>query len=146
MVLITGMTFLIAVQVFMRKIGHSLSWSEELARYMFIWLIYLGISYGASIMKHIKIEAALKLYPEKWRPYIVIVGDILFLSFALYIAYLSWQTVDKQMVIGQKSTALGIPMWTIYSAPMVGFSLTAIRQVQTIVHRFNNPIIVEEEF
>ena len=144
MVLISGMTFLIAFQVFMRKIGHSLSWSEELARYMFIWLIYLGISYGASIMKHIKIEAALKLYPKAMRPYIVIVGDILFFLFAAYIAYIAWGNVSRQMMIGQTTPALGIPMWFIYAAPMVGFTLTALRQIQTIIYRFQHPEIDEE--
>ena len=147
MVLITGMTFLIAVQVFMRYVmQQSLSWSEELARYMFIWLIYLGISYGASIMKHIRIEAALKLYPQKWRPYVIILGDFLFLCFAVYIAYVAWGNVSKQIMIGQTSPAMGIPMWFIYAAPMVGFLLTAIRQIQTIIYRFHNPAIVEEEF
>jgi len=64
---------------------NSLVWSEELARYLFIWLIYIGISYGAKIMKHIKIEAALGLFPKKVRPVIVIIGDILFLGFSLFI-------------------------------------------------------------
>ena len=43
-VLMSTMTVLLAVQVFMRYVmGASLSWSEEIARYLFIWLIYLGI-------------------------------------------------------------------------------------------------------
>lgn len=58
--LLLFMTALIAIQVFMRYVmGEPLSWSEELARYVFIWLIYLMISYSAREMKHIKIDAAL---------------------------------------------------------------------------------------
>ena len=49
--LLSAMTLILAVQVFMRYVmGASLSWSEELARYLFIWLIYLGISFGARQM------------------------------------------------------------------------------------------------
>ena len=74
--LMSVMTVVIFVQVVMRYVFHnSLTWSEEFARYCFIWLIYLGISYGCKIMKHIKIDAALKLFPEKMRPYVVIFGD-----------------------------------------------------------------------
>ena len=70
--LMSVMTVVIFVQVVMRYVFHnSLTWSEEFARYCFIWLIYLGISYGCKIMKHIKIDAALKLFPEKMRPYVV---------------------------------------------------------------------------
>lgn len=137
-VLMSSMTLILAVQVFMRYVMRdSLSWSEELARYIFVWLIYIGISYGAQIMKHIKIEAALLLFPMRARPYVELLGDILFLGFALFVVYSSWGIVEKQLMLGQTSPAIQMPMWMLYSAPTVGFALTAIRQVQAIVHRLN---------
>lgn len=135
-VLISAMSALLAVQVVMRYVvGQSLSWSEELARYIFIWLIYLGISYGAKTMKHIKIEAALYLFPAKARPWVVVVGDCIFLAFALFIVWSAYNLVGRQIRLGQTSPAIGIPMWVVYAAPMVGFALTAVRQAQTIAHR-----------
>ena len=86
-------------------------------------------------MKHIKIEAALGMFPKKTRPVVVILGDILFLGFSLFIAYTAFIVVQKQLVLGQTSPAMQMPMWVIYAAPMVGFSLTAIRQIQTILYR-----------
>ena len=46
-ILMSVMTIIIFIQVIMRYVMHnSLSWSEELARYCFIWLIYIGaVSY-----------------------------------------------------------------------------------------------------
>ncbi|QOX65983.1 TRAP transporter small permease [Anoxybacterium hadale] len=130
------MTIIIFIQVIMRYVmANSLVWSEELARYLFIWLIYMGISYGAKIMKHIKIEAALGMFPKKIRPLVVILGDVLFLGFSIFIAYTAFTVVQKQLVLGQTSPAMQMPMWVIYAAPMVGFSLTAIRQIQTILFR-----------
>lgn len=134
--LMSLMTILIFVQVVMRKVfSNSLSWSEELARYLFIWLIYLGISYGAKIRKHIKIDAGLKLFPKKMRPYIVIAGDIFFFLFAVYIIYTGYQYVLMQAAYNKMSPALGIPYKFVYAAPMVGFLLTSIRQIQIIVYR-----------
>ena len=135
-VLISLMTIIIFIQVVMRYVfQNSLVWSEELARYIFIWLIYLGLSYGAKMMKHIKIDAALSLFPKMARPYVVILGDILFLAFALFIIATSLEIVQKQLILGQTSPALQVPMWTVYAAPLVGFTLTAIRQIQTIRFR-----------
>ncbi|MFV0314172.1 MAG: TRAP transporter small permease [Anaerotignum sp.] len=135
-ILMIAMTVLIFIQVVMRYVfGNSLVWSEEMARYLFIWLIYLGISYGARVMKHIKIEAALGLFPKKLRPLIVIVGDILFFVFAVIIVYLGYDVVLAQVKLGQNSPAMQIPMWFMYSAPMVGFALTAVRQIQVIIFR-----------
>lgn len=86
--LMSIITVVLGIQVFMRYVMHaSLSWSEELARYCFIWLVYIGISYGAKIMRHIKIDAGLYLFPKNARKYIVITGDVVFLLFALVIVY-----------------------------------------------------------
>lgn len=135
-VLMTLMTILIFVQVIMRYVFQSsLIWSEELARYMFIWLIYIGISYGAKIMRHIKIEAALGLFPKAAHPFVIIIGDILFLAFAVFIAMLSYELVMKQIALGQRSPAMQIPIAYVYAAPMVGFALTAFRQIQTLIFR-----------
>jgi len=134
--LMSSMTIIIFIQVIMRYVmRNSLVWSEELARYLFIWLIYMGISYGAKIMKHIKIEAALGLFPKKVRPFIVIIGDVLFLGFSLFITYTAFTVVQRQIGLGQKSPAIHMPMWIIYAAPMVGFALASIRQIQTILYR-----------
>lgn len=139
-VLMSTMTVLLAVQVFMRYVmGASLSWSEEIARYLFIWLIYLGISYGAREMRHIKIDAALDLFPRRIRPAIVILGDLLFLAFALYIVWTSWSVIERQMILGQTSPAVGLPMWIVYAAPFVGFAITAVRQIQTLIWRLKHP-------
>lgn len=135
-VLISLMTLLIFVQVIMRYVfQNSLSWTEELARYLFIWLIYFGISYGAKTRKHIKIEAFLNIWPKPIRKFIPIVGDILFLGFSIFVVFTSVDLVQKQMRLGQTSPALRVPMAIIYCAPLVGFFLSAIRQLQTIKFR-----------
>ena len=107
------MTLLVFVQVVMRYVfNNSLSWSEELARYTFIWLIYIGISYGCKLRKHIKIDAALYLFPKKARPYVVLLGDILFIAFAVYITYTGFFYSMEQIRFDMRSAALKIPIST----------------------------------
>ena len=133
MSLMTAITF---IQVVARRaFNSSLSWSEELARYIFIWLIYIGISYGCKLRKHIKIDAALYLFPKKIRPYVIILGDILFFAFAIYIIYTGFNYSISQIQYGMRSPALKIPLQYIYISTVVGFGLAAIRQVQTIIYR-----------
>ncbi len=133
-VLMLVMTAVIFVQVIMRYIfSNSLSWSEELARYIFIWIIYLSISFGAKRLSHIKIESALLLFPKKLRPYIVCLGDLIVFAFCIHVVYTGWGNMILQN--RSKSAALGIPMSMIYAAPVVGFFLTAIREVQVMLNR-----------
>lgn len=134
--LLMGMSLLIFAQVIMRYVfSASLTWSEELARYIFIWLVYFSVSYAARTEKHIRIEAALMAFPKKFRPYVEIFSEILVLLFALFIVYTSFTVVQKINISGQNSPALGIPMWVVYSAPFVGFILTSFRTAQTIIRK-----------
>ena len=145
-VLMLTMTFLVFAQVIARYVfRNSFSWSEEMARYCFFWLICLGIAYGCKVMKHIKIEAALKLFPSPARPYIVILGDVLFLGFACYVVYTGWLWVQAQAGHGEHSPGLGLPMVWLYIAPSVGFLFAAFRQVQTIVFRWRHRHDEEKE-
>lgn len=135
-ILMSVMTILVFVQVVMRYVfQNSLSWSEELARYIFIWLIFLGISYGCKLRKHIKIDAALLLFPKSIRKYVVILGDVLFVVFAIYLVKSGIAYTIAQAAFGKKSAALRIPFQYVYSATWVGFALAAFREIQTIIYR-----------
>lgn len=137
--LMSALALVLGFQVFMRYcMQASLSWSEECARYLFVWLVFIGISYGARMIRHIKIDAGLLCFPKVMRPYVVIFGDVLSLIFSLWVVYFGWSMVKMQLTIGQLSPAMRIPMWLVYSAPMVGFSLTSIRLVQSIFYHIKH--------
>lgn len=146
-VLILAIAVILSYQVFMRYVvQESLSWSEELSRYMFIWLIYLGISYGAKVMRHIKIDAGLYMFPKKFRPWVVICGDVIFLIFSIVVVIYATKLTQRQIMLEQESPAMGVPMYLVYMAPAVGFFLTSIREIQTIVYRIkhvNDPEVEE---
>lgn len=128
------MSMILLIQVVARYVfGNSLVFSEELARYIFIWLIYLGISYATKQFRHIKIESALGLFPSFLRPYVTLVGNILFLLYSVAIVYTGWDMVMRQQSLGSTSPAMALPMWLVFLAPVVGFLFTATRQVQIIV-------------
>lgn len=128
------MVFVIALQVFMRFIiGSSLTWSEELARYCFIWLVYIGISYGVKKQRHIKVDIALLALKDRGKIILGIIANLTFLTFAIFIIFNGYKLSSELLSWGQTSPALGFPMGVVYLATPVGMSLTAIRIVQQIV-------------
>lgn len=78
----TVMVTVIVLQVFMRITGNSLTWSEELARYCFIWLVYIGISYGVKRQSHISIDVLTVFLKGKAHTVLLIISNLLFLVFA----------------------------------------------------------------
>ena len=123
--LIFAMSIIIFIQVVCRYVfQNSLTWSEEMARYMFVWLVYFSVSYTARREKHIRIAAAFNIYPKKARPYIEILSEVT-----------GYTVFGKIAWSGQMSPAMRIPMQFVYAAPMIGMGLTAIRQLQCIYRR-----------
>lgn len=102
--LIFAMSIIIFIQVVCRYVfQNSLTWSEEMARYMFVWLVYFSVSYTARREKHIRIDAAINLYPKKARPYIEILSEVIVLGFAIFIAVTGYTVFGKIAWSGQMS-------------------------------------------
>ena len=132
--LMAMMSVLIGVQIFMRYVmGASLSWSEELARYFFIWATYIGIAYAVRKDAHIRVTMGTDLLPPGVKVYARVLTHLIFAAFALFVMYQGWFMVEKTFRVGQKSASLGIPMGIIYLAPFTGFLLVVLRLVQAIV-------------
>ena len=130
------MVLLVTFQVFVRYVLNSPSaFSETLTRYLFVWLVYFSVAYTAKKEAHIRIDAATNIYPKKARPYVEILSEIIVLAFAIFIAATSVTVFQKITASGQISPALHVPMQFVYAAPLVGFFLTAIRQIQCIIKK-----------
>lgn len=82
-ILLVAMTLLMGVQVFSRYLlNASLSWSEELTRYLFIWSGFLSVSYCIKKWISIKIDQIINMFPKRiyvWMQ--LILNVILFVLF-----------------------------------------------------------------
>jgi TRAP-type C4-dicarboxylate transport system permease small subunit len=133
------MVVLIFVQVITRYIfENSLSWSEELARYVHIWQIWIGASFAIRKKEHIKVEAFKKLFNEKGQKIIELISLIVWFVLAVFLAVAGTDLVNTMFTRGQDSPAMQMPMWSIYSAIPIGGLLMAIRLVQQIYFLFKS--------
>ncbi len=110
-------TLLIFVQVCLRYIfNNSLPWSEELARYIFIWQIWLGTSVAMKEKEHICLDMLNNKLQGKAKLALALLANVLMLLFCAFLAKYGWDLVHSMMTRGNKSVALRIPMWIIYSS------------------------------
>ncbi len=115
-----GVTF---AQVISRYLfASSLSWSEELGRYIFVWITFLGMAAAFQSKAHIALDFLLTLLPA--RPsralnvfnalLVAIVGAALVVGGASLIKF----------GLNQRSAALGLPMYYVYAViPFSGAAL-----------------------
>lgn len=118
----------IFIQVVMRYIfNSSLSWSEELARYLYIWQGWLGISFVERKKAHIAIDTLKEKFSRTPRRVIEVVVQLICIFASGFMAYFGFQMVAFSIASGASSTALRIPLAVIYAAMPVGCTLYCIR-------------------
>ena len=125
------MTAIMGIQVVFRyAFGMSLSWSEEITRYIFIWEGFLSISYCTKKCISIKIEQFVAMFPKRGKAIFKGVNHTFELIVFLYLIPFAWKYLLSAIANGQTSPAMGIPMYYVQAAPLVGFILSAIRVFQ----------------
>ncbi len=131
-------TVIMGVQVCARYVfGYSLTWSEEVTRYLFIWSSFLSLSYCIKKGISIKLDQVVLLLPETKQAVVRIISYSIELIFFIYMIPFAYSYLMATVESGQVSPACGIPMYVIQVAPMICFILASIRVIQRIVIEFN---------
>lgn len=136
-ILLLAMTLIMGIQVFCRyALGMSLSWSEELTRYLFIWSGFLSVSYCSKKCLSIKIEQFVAAFPRRGRAIFKVVNHTFELIFFAYMIPFACAYLLSAVQSGQVSPACGTPMYYIQAAPLVSFLMVAFRILQRWIIEF----------
>ncbi|GAA0724653.1 hypothetical protein GCM10008905_18940 [Clostridium malenominatum] len=111
---------IVFIQVVMRYVfNSSLSWSEELCRYIFIWQVWLGASLAFRDKQHISIEMVRDKLTGRAKAIYNMIGNIITLAFNIFLVNYGFQLVDKMIQRGVLSSGMRIPLYLVYlSVPL----------------------------
>jgi len=124
----------IFIQVVARYVfNNSLTWSEEFARYIFVWQIWLGASYAAKINKHINITVAREKMPQRIQIVLEALVMILWIAFAVFMVVKGKDVIAYVLRSKQRTPALQIPMAIPYLSVPVGCGLMGFRILQNLI-------------
>ena len=136
-ILLLSMALIMGIQVFSRFVlRESLSWTEELTRYLFIWAGFLSVSYCSKRCISIKIEQFVARFSRRTKAVIKVVNHTCELLFFFYMIPFAWSYMMSAVESGQVSPALSIPMYYVQAAPFVSFVLVAFRILQRWIIEF----------
>lgn len=123
--------------VFFRYVlNSSLMWGEELARYLSVWLVFLGLSCAHRRSEHVSLTSLLGRLPKISPHAARVVGELITLCLCLVVAYYGAQATASNFGRHQVSPALRIEIAWIYMAIPAGFALLSL---QSFVRLFKNP-------
>lgn len=123
-----------AVEVLRRELfSYSSIWGEEIVRYAFIYLVWIGAAVAVRDRAHIRIDVLLHYLGPRMKALLYIFGDLVMAAVAVIALYWSLETVHVSAKFGSVSHGLRISMvWFLMAVP-IGFSLMLLRLVQSLL-------------
>jgi len=135
-IMLLFMMVIMGIQVTARYVfSYSLTWSEEITRYLFIWSGFLSISYCIKRGVSIKIEQIVEFLPKRMFAFVRLITYTVEIAFFVYLIPYAWHYIMSAVTSHQLSPACGIPMYIIQSSTIISFTLAVIRLVQKWIDR-----------
>ena len=133
-VMLVGTMF---IEVIRREVfSYSSIWGEEIVRYSFIYLAWVGAAAAVKERGHIRIDVIMNYVPKTVKTLLYILGDIVMLIVALVALYWSWETVSVSWKFGSVTHGLRVSQVFFLFAVPFGFALITLRLVQSMIRDF----------
>ncbi len=123
-----------SIEVLRREVfAYSSIWGEEIVRYSFIYLAWIGAAVAVKDRAHIRIDVLMHYVSPRLKALLYIFGDLVMFVVAVIALYWSLETVHISAKFGSVSHGLRVSMvWFLMAVP-VGFGLMILRLVQSFL-------------
>ncbi len=123
-----------AIEVLRREIfSYSSIWGEEIVRYSFIYLAWIGASAAVKERAHIRIDVIMHYLGQRPKALLYIFGDLVMFGVAIIALYWSLETVHISWKFGSVTHGLRISnVWFLMAVPL-GFALMIWRLLQSLL-------------
>jgi len=124
--------------VFRFILKHPLMFPEEISRYAYVWITFVGLSLATKTRGHVRVDAGVGMLPPGWQRGVGALVDLISVAILLWLAYLGITfMLFSRMGI---SPALEILLNLVYVAFSLGCLLAAIRfSVQLVAGLRSSP-------
>ncbi|MDD3997266.1 MAG: TRAP transporter small permease [Sphaerochaetaceae bacterium] len=139
--LLAVMLFAILLQISARMLlDIGFGWTEELARYMMVWLTYVGAVVSVRQGTHIAIDLVVRKFSPKWQKIIALIGSLCVLFFLIVMIVQALKLNSSTAIKRQLSPGLQMPIKYLYGViPICGIGMllaVVTNMVETIVRLF----------
>ena len=128
-----------AIEVLRREVfSFSSIWGEEIVRYSFIYLAWIGASAAVKERAHIRIDVLMHYLGPRPKALLYIFGDLVMFFVAIIALYWSFEAVHISAKFGSVTDGLRISkVWFLMAVPL-GFALMIWRLLQSFLRDFRS--------
>ncbi|SEN00678.1 TRAP transporter small permease [Palleronia pelagia] len=123
-----------SIEVLRRELlSYSSIWGEEIVRYSFIYLAWIGAAAAVKERGHIRIDVLMQYVGPRVKAVLYIFGDLVMLGVSFIALYYSYETAHVAAKFGNVTHGLRIgQVWFLAAVP-IGFSLVVLRLIQSLI-------------
>lgn len=118
---------------------------EELARYLMIYVVYLGTSIGVKNKSHIGVEVFVDMLPEKVKGWVKIVTETLCMLIFVILLVLSLQMMQHLIATNQMTTTTKIPTYFVFACVPLAMVLGIVHYIVKIVGMIQDKVAKKGE-
>lgn len=128
---LTGIVVLIFSGVLSRFVFHySIAFTEELARFLFVWGALLGAASAFKTGEHGGVPLLANRFSPRWQRVVEVLVALGVTGFMGYLVFMTAVSTMKSYQSGQISTTTEIPVWIINLGMMLAFAMGVVRSIQ----------------
>src|SRR6478736_4582445 len=129
------MTLAVFLQFFTRYVlNDSYAWTEEIATYCLIGVVFIGASMCVRLSRHIQVDLIYRYLPYLVARALSTVIDLIRIAFFGYAIKLVWQFI--QIIGDERMTTIKFQKGFVYYAVLLGFALMFARSIQIAVENW----------
>lgn len=134
LVFYTVLVITMFIEVLRRELlSYSSIWGEEIVRYAFIYLVWIGAAAAVRERGHIRIDVIMHYVSPRLKALIYLFGDLVMVAVSIVALYYSFETVLVSAKFGSVTDGLRISrVWFLMAVPF-GFALVLLRLFQSIL-------------
>ncbi|WP_309091683.1 TRAP transporter small permease [Domibacillus sp.] len=137
------MVVLVFGNVVLRYLFNSgITWSEEMSRYLFIWLTFLGAIGAFKNKEHLGVDMLIKRLPTKMKKVVIVISDLLILLVLYLVLDGSWKMT--MINIDSKAPATGLPLAFVYGTGILVSVAMGIMTIHNLYQVIFNKIKDED--
>lgn len=128
--LLVFFVIVVFMQIVLRFLDSSLSWTEEIARFAFIWFILFGACYATRLCALNRVTLQFAKAPKAVANFFLFISDMIWLAFSLFMAWYGYLAVEELWEFPYATPALDWDLSYVYLVFPLSFLLMSIRIIQ----------------
>ena len=108
-------------------LNNSASWTEEIARYLLIGVVFVGASIGVAKNNHIQVDLLYRYMPAPLCRALALLVDVVRIAFLAAMTVFTVQMMQKMGPL--QMTIVDLPMNIVYSVVLFGFAAMTLRSL-----------------